>query len=95
MSKTIPFKTIAEKWKKDPEYMQNYETLRPEFEVARELIHARVRACLTQNEVARRMGTTQSVVARLESGTKSANLKTLEKFAMATGSHLHVRLSTR
>jgi ribosome-binding protein aMBF1 (putative translation factor) len=93
MNKTVPFKAIAEKWKKNPEYQQEYESLKSEFEVARELIHARTRARLTQAEVARRMGTTQSVVARLESGTKSANLKTLEKFAMATGSHLHVRLS--
>lgn len=94
MIKTIPFKTIAEKWQKNPEYRKEYENIKPEFEVARELIHARARAHLTQAEVARRMGTTQSVVARLESGTKSANLKTLEKFAIATGSHLRVRLSS-
>lgn len=62
--------------------------------MTRELIHARSRAHLTQAEVAKRMGTTQSVVARLESGTKSANLKTLEKFAKATGSYLHIRLSS-
>lgn len=94
MSKTIPFKTIAEEWKKNPEYRQEYESLKCEFEVARELIQARARAHLTQAEVAKRMGTTQSVVARLESGTKSANLRTLEKYAMATGTHLHVRLSS-
>ncbi len=93
MSKTIPFKTIAEEWKKDPKYREEYESLTSEFEVARELIHARARARLTQAEVARRMGTTQSVVARLEGGTKSVNLRTLEKYATATGSHLHVRLS--
>lgn len=93
MSKTIPFKKIAEEWKEDSEYRQEYENLKSEFEVARELIHARARAHLTQAEVAKRMGTTQSVIARLESGTKSINIRTLEKYARATGSHLHVRLS--
>ena len=93
MNKTIPFKTVIETWKADPEYRQEYENLQPEFEFARELIQARARAHLTQAEVAERMGTTQSVIARLESGTKSANIRTLEKYARATGSHLHVRLS--
>lgn len=93
MSKTIPFKEITDEWKKDPEYVKEYEKLEEEFAIARELIHARARAHLTQAEVAKRMGTTQSVVARLESGTKSINLKTLEKYAEATGSHLQVRLT--
>ena len=93
MSKTIPFKIMTDEWKKNPEYQKEYDNLKTEFEVARELIQARARAHLTQAEVAKRMGTTQSVVARLESGTKSINLKTLEKYAAATGTHLHVRLT--
>lgn len=95
MSKTIPFKTVTDEWKKDPVYRQEYENLKSEFEIARELIRARAKAHLTQAEVAKRMGTTQSVVARLESGAKSANIKTLEKYARATENHLHVRLSAR
>lgn len=93
MSKTIPFKEITKEWKKNIEYKKEYESLETEFEIARELIHARARAHLTQVEVAQRMGTTQSAVARLESGTKSISLRTLKKYAEATGSHLHVRLS--
>ncbi len=93
MSKTVPFESVAEKWKENPDYREAYKTLESEFEVARELIHARVRARLTQQDLAKRMGTTQSAIARLESGTKSINLKTLEKYAAATGNHLHVRLS--
>lgn len=91
--KTIPFDAVAQEWKTDPEYAKEYEALEVEFEVARELIRARTRAHLTQADVAKRMGTTQSVIARLESGTRSVNLKTLEKYAAATGTHLHVRLS--
>jgi hypothetical protein len=41
MSQTIPFETLEKEWKKNPDYVQEYENLRPEFEMARELIHAR------------------------------------------------------
>ena len=54
----------------DPATRAAYDALAPEFETARELIAARARAGLTQQEVAERMGTTQSTVARLEGGKR-------------------------
>jgi transcriptional regulator with XRE-family HTH domain len=63
-----------------------YDALANEFDLSRELIAARVRAGLTQAEVAERMGTTQSVVARLESGVRMPSVNTLMKFAKATRS---------
>ena len=56
----------------------------PEFEIARALIAARARAGLTQAQVAARMGTTPSVVPRLESG-RLPSIRTLERYAKATG----------
>ncbi|MGH7283656.1 MAG: helix-turn-helix domain-containing protein [Polyangiaceae bacterium] len=47
---------------------------------------------LTQAELAKRMHTTQSVIARLESGKQKPSLATLEKFAKATKCHLKVEL---
>ncbi len=91
--KTVPFDVVTKRWKSDPEYLKEYEALNVKFEVARALIKARMKANLTQADVAERMGTTQSVIARLESGTRSVNLKTLEKYASATGTRLHVTLS--
>ena len=52
----------------NPAVRQAYDAQAPEFELARELIAARTKASLTQGDVAARMGTTQSVVARIESG---------------------------
>ena len=66
--------------------------LADEFDLARELIAARVRAGLTQAEVAARMGTTQSVVARLESGAQMPSVNTLLKFAKATRSRPIIKL---
>ena len=69
-----------------------YDALADEFDLARELIAARVRAGLTQAEVAARMGTTQSVVARLESGAQMPSVNTLLKFAKATRSRPIIKL---
>jgi transcriptional regulator with XRE-family HTH domain len=69
-----------------------YEALNDEFDLARELVAARARAGLTQSEVAQRTGTTQSVVARLESGAQMPSVKTLLKFAKATQSRPIIKL---
>lgn len=76
----------------DPETRAEYEALEPEFAIARELIAARTRAGLSQAEVAERMGTSQSTVARLESGRSLPSLRTLERYANATGSRTVVKL---
>ena len=59
--------TLHRKWMKDPEYREAHAAMAPEFELARAVIQARVTAGLTQGELAQRMETTQSVIARLES----------------------------
>lgn len=81
---------LLAEWMQDPEYRDAYEALAPEFELARALIEARARAGLTQQQVAQRMHTTQSVVARLESGQRLPSTKTLQSFAKATGTRLRI-----
>ena len=90
--KTIPFKKLRDEWMKDPAFRNEYERLKPEFELALALIKARANAGLTQAQVARKMRTTQSVVARIESGRNPPNLKTLERYATAVGRRIEVRL---
>ena len=69
-----------------------YDELSEEFETARELIAARSLAGLTQGEVAERMGTTQSVIARLESGKQAPSLRTVQRYARAVGARAVLRL---
>lgn len=90
MSKRL--QTIKRKMLADREVRGAYEALGDEFDLAQELIAARARAGLTQAEVAERMGTTQSVVARLESGAQMPSVNTLLKFAKATRSRPIIRL---
>jgi len=85
---------LHKKWSRDPEYQEAYEALGFECELARSVIEARTRAGLTQEQLARRMGTTQSVMARLESGRVRPSTKTLEKLAKATGTRLKISLET-
>jgi predicted transcriptional regulator len=77
---------------RNPEVRREYERLEPEFELIRTLIEARARSGLTQAEVAVRMNTTQSVVARLESGRTLPSLSTLNRYAEATGSRVKITL---
>jgi predicted transcriptional regulator len=90
---TIPFGELKAEWMKDPAFQAEYEGLAPEFEISSELIRARLRAGLSQAELAERMGTSQSAIARLESGSSLPSTKTLLRFAEATKSKVEVRLS--
>jgi len=77
----------------NPAVRQAYDAQAPEFELAHELIAARKRqAGLTQGEVAARMGTTQSVVARIESGRGTPSMRTVQRFANAVGARAVVRM---
>ena len=64
--------------------------LEEEFALATALIKARADADMTQEQVAKAMGTTQAVVARLESGRVMPSTRTLERFAKATGIRLRI-----
>ena len=87
-------KTLKAELLADPKTLAEYETLADEFYMARELIAARSRAGLTQSEVAQRMGTTQSVMARLESVKRMPSLRTVKRYASAIGARARVRLET-
>ena len=77
-----------------PGVRREYERLADEFAFLDEILKARAEAGLTQAEVASRIGTTQSAIARLESGDQkhSPSIATLEKYASALGYKLEVRL---
>ena len=80
---------LHNKWKQDNAYQAAYDALEDEFALAAALIEARSRAGLTQGELAERMHTTQSAVARFEGG-HIPTIRTLGKIAKATGSRLKI-----
>jgi predicted transcriptional regulator len=90
---TIPFNEFKARLLANPKVKAEYDALAPEFEISAELLRARLRAGLSQSDLAERMGTSQSTIARLESGMSLPSTKTLLRFAEATGSKIQVRLS--
>jgi predicted transcriptional regulator len=77
------------------EFRAEYEKADAEFAVLEALVRARTKANLTQAELARRIGTTQSAIARLEGGRVSPSLATLRRYADATGAKLQISLVAR
>ena len=76
----------------NPEARAEYDAQALEFDLVRELIVVRNRAGLTQSELAERMHTMQSTIARLESGRTMPSMRARARYAEATGSRAVVRL---
>jgi len=74
-------------------FREAYDALEDEYLLVRELLSARTRAGLTQEEVAEAMGTTKSAVSRLETpGKHSPSVSTLRKYGKAVGYEVKIRL---
>ncbi|RBO89659.1 helix-turn-helix domain-containing protein [Pseudochrobactrum asaccharolyticum] len=76
----------------NPEFQQEYEKADAEFAIIEALVKARTKARMSQADVAKTIGTTQSAIARLEGGGVSPSLSTLRRYAEATGSKLEINL---
>lgn len=77
---------------KNPKFRKEYEALEEEFEVSRQVIELRLRMGLTQKALAAKVKTTQSSIARLESGTyRNLSLSYLRRIGSALGAEPHVK----
>ena len=89
---TTRLRDLKKRLMEDPGFREEYARADDEFALIEALVRARTAAKLTQTELARRLGTTQSAVARLEGGRVSPSLATLRRYAEATGTRLTVGL---
>ena len=86
----IKISDLHKKWMKNPAYRKEYDALDEEFALILAVAKARRRAGLSQAQLAKRMKTTQSTIARLESGRGLPSTRTLGRFAKATGHRLKI-----
>ena len=93
--KMISVEESFTEWRKDPAYREAYDALEEEFALASALIEARSGANVSQEEIARRMQTSQPAVARLEGGRGNPSVNTLRRYAMATGTRLKIVFETK
>jgi ribosome-binding protein aMBF1 (putative translation factor) len=79
---------------KDPKFKTEYDKLQPEFALIRAVIEARIKKGVTQKKLAKKMGTKQSVISRLESGKANPTLTFLKKLAIALDTRLEIHFTS-
>ncbi len=87
------YKQLKRELLKDKEIGQVYEKFGPEFAVIEMIIKRRIEKGLTQKELAKKIGTKQSAISRLESGTYNPSLSFLQKVGEALGAKLKISLA--
>ncbi|WP_198525657.1 helix-turn-helix domain-containing protein [Thiomicrorhabdus sp. Kp2] len=75
------------------DFKNEYDALEEEFQFIRVLIDMREKSGLTQEEIAKKMGTQKSNISRLEKGTSNPGWKTLKKYAHACGFKIQLQYS--
>lgn len=84
-------KQLKDKAFKNPTIKKEYEKLNYEFELTNQLLKMRKASGLTQEEIAKKMGTTRSNICRLEKLGTHPRVDTIEKYANACGFSLHFK----
>jgi DNA-binding XRE family transcriptional regulator len=93
MAKLKDFTKVKEQWLKEPEVRERYDELKPEVQIAGEILKARAKDRITQAELAKRIGTKSTAISRLESPNYGrASITMLKKIAEALGCELQIRL---
>jgi len=85
-----PFSELKEEWLKDPEFKKEYDALEPEYALISAVIEKRIARKMTQKELAKKMGTKQSAISRLESGSANPSFQFLQKVAIALDAKLTI-----
>lgn len=84
------FRDYLNKQLEDPEFIVEYETMRPEYEAIRAVIAARLEIGMTQKELSEKTGIRQSNLSRIENGTSSPTVDTLARIAAGMGRRLKI-----
>ena len=77
---------------KDRQYRREYEKLEPEFQIARQIIAARIKQRISQEELARRAETGQAVISRLEGMNAKPSPSLLERIARALNTKISITI---
>src|SRR3989344_681063 len=79
----ISYSEVRKEWMKNPKFREGYKRLEPEYAIIRAIIEARIKKNISQKMLAKRLGTGQSAISRLESGTYNPTFKFAQKLAKA------------
>ncbi len=88
----VKWEDVKKELLQDPEFKKEYDALEVEFSIITQVIQKRLDKGLTQKQLAEKVGTKQSAIARLEGGNSNPSIAFLEKVAKALDSKLQVSL---
>lgn len=93
--KAIPWEQFRKELMARPGVKKAYEDLQPEFAIIQALIDARAKKKLSQEELAKRMGTGQAVISRLENANASPSLSLIKRLAHVLGLKVELHFRPR
>jgi len=77
---------------KNPKVKKSYDDLGLEFSIIRQILDKRMRRGISQKDLAKKIGTGQSAISRLESGKYNPTISFLKKISEALGSKLEIKI---
>lgn len=90
--KFIDFDDFHKEQMKDPEYKKHYDDLEVEFQIINDILRKRIEKDMTQKDLAKKIGSDQATLSRLESGDYNPSIKFLKRVAKALGGQLKVTI---
>ncbi len=87
----IRWEEIEKRWMKDPKFVRAWEKIEPEYQLARALIGLRLKKKLSQQELAKKIGSKQPVISRIEAMSSTPSVSLLKRVAEALGTRLEIR----
>ena len=75
---------------KDPVFKKEYDNLEPEFQLINAIVKQRIVKGITQKQLAEKVGTRQSSIARFESGTYNPTLAFVKKLTDVLGVKIYI-----
>lgn len=88
----VSFSDVKTRWMKDPKFRKAYEDLQPEYAIIHAIIRKRIASKMSQKDLAKKLGTKQSAISRLESGNYNPTLSFLKKLSTTLGGKLEIKI---
>ena len=88
----IPHSVVLKKFLKNPKFKKAYDNLEPEYTIIRAILKKRIESKMSQKDLAKKLGTKQSAISRLESGNYNPTLSFLKKLSTTLGGKLEIKI---
>jgi len=91
--KDLTLNDYLKKQLKDPEFRKEWEKSEAAYQATRALIEARIKSKISQRQLAKKAGTTQAVISRIENMSVSPSIGLLQRIAVSLGKKLEIKFA--